>query len=242
VPQSSLGILYRDADILVVHKPSGLLVHPSPVDRHETRSVVTELKAELGQTVYPVHRLDKPTSGLLVVALNSPAARNLSYQFETGQVAKTYMAIVRGWPPLGGITRHALSHIDDTDSRRRDHARHQQALTLWRRRAICELPMSADGRHPTSRYALVALYPRTGRRHQLRRHMKHISHPIIGDTSYGKGTHNRLFRQAFASQRLLLASTKLRFLHPATGRALDIDCPPAPDFQRLLDSIDWWHG
>ncbi len=239
MPQHSLDILYQDPDIVIVHKPSGLLVHPSPVDRHETRSVVTLLQSRLGQPVYPVHRLDKPTSGALLVALNSAAARKLSYQFETGQVAKTYMAIVRGWPALGGLTRHALSHIDDCNSRRRDHTRRQDALTLWHRQAICELPISADGRHPTSRYALVSLYPRTGRRHQLRRHMKHISHPIIGDSSYGKGAHNRLFRQEFQIHRLLLASTRLCFEHPSEGHKLAIDCPLASELQTLVERIDW---
>lgn len=233
-----LPILYQDDDLVVIHKPAGLLVHPSPIDRREKASVVVQLPEQLGRPVFSVHRLDKPTSGALVLALNRPAAQNLSYQFECGQVGKLYQAVVRGWPALGGIIRHPLSFIDDSRSRTRDPSRSQEATTLWHCLRRWELPLTVDGRHPTSRYALLKLAPKTGRRHQLRRHMKHISHPIVGDSSYGKGIHNRFFARYFDCPRLLLASTRLRLDHPVTGQPLTVDCPIADDFDRLLASLD----
>ena len=231
-----LPILYQDDDLVVIHKPAGLLVHPSPIDRDKT-CVILQLSEQLGGPVFPVHRLDKPTSGALLLAKNRQATQHLSNQFETGQVGKRYLAVVRGWPALGGIIRHPLTFIDDTRSRARDPSRSQEATTLWHRVDRWEIPFSVDDRHPTSRYALLKLIPKTGRRHQLRRHMKHISHPIIGDSSYGKGPHNRFFGQHFGTQRLLLASTWLCFTHPSTALPIRVECPLADEFSALLEQL-----
>lgn len=235
-----LPILYRDADVVAVHKPSNLLVHRSEIDRHETRFALQMARDQLGQRVYAVHRLDKGTSGVLLFGLTPEAARAMSMQFERGEVDKRYLAIVRGWPAEDGVIDHPLS-------RQRDDYEHastvedappQEALTRYRRLATVELPHAVD-RYPTSRYALVALEPVTGRRHQLRRHMKHLSHPIIGDATYGKGRHNRLFTTLFGSQRLLLACTALTLSHPVSGARLALTAPLADDFQQVVDALGW---
>jgi tRNA pseudouridine65 synthase len=195
------------------------------------------LRDQIGQAVWPAHRLDKGTSGLLLFALDPEAAAALSGQFERGEVAKTYRAVVRGWPDAAGEIDHPLGRMADEYGYRGDHDRPRPAVTRYRRLATVELPWPVD-RYPTSRYALVELNPLTGRRHQLRRHMKHIAHPIIGDASHGKGRHNRLFQDRLGCHRLLLASVALRLRHP-DGRALDLAAPPDPDFMACARQLGW---
>ncbi|MBV8657776.1 MAG: pseudouridine synthase [Burkholderiales bacterium] len=235
-----LDILYRDADVVAVHKPSNLLVHRSEIDRHETRFALQMARDQLGQRVYSVHRLDKGTSGVLLFGLTPDAARAMSTQFELGQVSKRYVAIVRGWPEAEGVIDHPLTRQRDDYERTlaTEVAPAQDALTRFRRLATIELPYSVD-RYPSSRYALVELDPVTGRRHQIRRHMKHLSHPIIGDATYGKGRHNRLFTELFGSQRLLLACTDIQLTHPASGQALKLNAPLADDFEQVMKALGW---
>lgn len=233
----ALPLLYRDERIAVVHKPSGLLVHRSVVDRHETRFAVQMLRDQLGQWVFPVHRLDKGTSGALVFALDREAAAALAAQFAGSGVRKRYVAVVRGWPEERGTIDYALGAVED-DALGTRAAVPRAAITDFRRIATVELPHRVD-RYPTSRYALLELEPRTGRRHQLRRHLEHASHPIVGDSTYGKGRHNRLFRDLFGSQRLLLACVRLEFTHPGTGAPLVIDAPLAPEFEAVLERLGW---
>jgi len=234
-----LTILHQDEHVVVVHKPAGLLVHRSNLDRHETRFAVQLLRDQLGREVHPAHRLDKPTSGALAFALDRGSCQHLSQQFEDGQVAKRYLAVVRGHPEDRFEIDHPLTPIaDDPGPPARALRPAQPALTRVHTLARCELPHRVD-RYPTSRYALVALAPLTGRRHQLRRHLKHVSHPIVGDTTYGKSRHNRLFADLFGSERLLLACTALAFEHPVTGQSLTVGCPPEASFQAVLDRLGW---
>lgn len=165
----ALPVLYRDDWLIAVHKPAGLLVHRSALDRHETRFALQMLRDQIGRPVYPAHRLDKGTSGVLLFALDREVGRALAARFEGGEVEKRYLAVVRGHPPEAGVVDHALAPLAD------DHAglasgRPRTAVTRYRRLARVELPHRVD-RYPTSRYALVELLPSTGRRHQLRRHM-----------------------------------------------------------------------
>ncbi len=233
----SLPILYRDESLVAVDKPSGLLVHRTGIDPGETRFALQILRDQLQRHVYPVHRLDKGTSGVLLFALDGATHAATSAMFATGRVEKTYLAVVRGHPPALGLIDHPLAAIDG-DTIPIAGSLLQAARTRFRRLATTELPLRVD-RYPTSRYALVELTPETGRRHQLRRHMKHISHPIIGDTTYGKGRHNRLFTELFASTRLLLACTCLKLPHPVSGRPLEIHAPLAPEFIAVLGQLGW---
>jgi tRNA pseudouridine65 synthase len=237
-PEPGLPVLYRDPWLVAVNKPAGLLVHRSPIDRHERRFAVQMLRDQLGTRVYPVHRLDKPTSGALVFALDPGTARELSGQFAAQQVRKTYLAIVRGWPAESGTVDYALADVADAVLGKDGSGDCRAAVTDFRRLATVELPRRVD-RYPTSRYALLELRPHTGRRHQLRRHLAHLSHPIIGDTTYGKARHNRLFADMFGTRRLLLACVRLQFSHPASGAVITVDAPPAEDFSGLMQSLGW---
>jgi tRNA pseudouridine65 synthase len=234
---AGLPILYRDAHLIAIHKPAGLLLHRSPIARQETRFAVQLLRDQIGQPVWPVHRLDRGTSGLLLFALDPDVLRDLNRQFEAGQVVKTYLAVVRGWPPESGLIDHALAPVDDPYAPLAN-PEPRPAVTRYRRLAVTELPYRVD-RYPTSRYALLALEPLTGRRHQLRRHLKHIAHPIIGDATYGKGPHNRLFAELYGCQRLWLACVEMAFRHPADGRGMRLTAPLAGEFVELLEKLGW---
>ena len=232
-----LAILYLDDWLVVIDKPAGLLMHRSPVDRHERRFALQLLRDQLGGRVYPVHRLDKPTSGALAFARDPVTARSLAWQFEQRLVDKRYVTVVRGWPEEQGLIDYPLDAVRDDRVVAATTAA-KPALTRFRRLATVELPRRVD-RYPTSRYALLELSPQTGRRHQLRRHLAHVSHPIIGDTTYGKSGHNRLFAELFGSGRLLLACTKLVLRHPATDTPLAIDAPLSADFAGVLRQLGW---
>ena len=235
-----LPVLYRDERLVVVDKPSGLLVHRSPIDRHETRFALQMLRDQLGQRVYTIHRLDKGTSGVLAFALDQDTAREYGAIFAQRDVVKTYLALVRGWPPAQGTVDRPLAAVEDERSSPQSAAP-RESQTDYRRLATYELPVCVD-RYPTSRYALVELTPHTGRRHQLRRHLAGESHPIVGDSTYGKGKHNRLFRGQFGVQRLLLACTRLEFTPPANGTALRIEAPLAVEFALLLERLAAQYG
>ncbi|TRZ95974.1 MAG: pseudouridylate synthase [Rhodocyclaceae bacterium] len=236
-----LDILYRDECLVAINKPSGLLVHRSNIDRHESRFALQLLRDQIGQRVHPLHRLDKATSGVLLFALDANSAREVGGQFERNEVHKLYLAVVRGWPPEAGVIDHALSRQFDDYGRRLPVDSPPEALpavTGYRRLACVELPEAVD-RYPTSRYALVSLTPQSGRQHQLRRHMKHIAHPIIGDANWGKGIHNRYFQQRFGCGRLLLACIRLELRHPQGGRAISIVAPLTGDFASVVGALGW---
>lgn len=229
-----LTLIYSDAWLLAVHKPAGLLVHRSPIDRHETEFALQYARAmNGGGHVYPLHRLDRPTSGVLVFARDPQTASILGKAMMAGEVRKTYLAMVRGWTPEQGMVDHALRD-EPEDKRCKDEPQPlREARTRYLRLATAEIPVQIEG-HPTSRYSLVALYPETGRKHQLRRHMKHISHPIIGDANHGRGRHNRYFAERFGQGRLMLAAIRMRFQHPFTGEPLELNAEPEASFLQVL--------
>lgn len=235
-----LTILYRDAQLIAIDKPAGLIVHRSVLDWHETRFALQLLRDQIGQRVYAVHRLDKGTSGVLLFALDKDSARQLSHAFETQQIDKTYLAVVRGWPADSGEIDHPLSRRYDDVERVTEAARGeaQSAHTRYRTLARTEVPVCVEG-HPHSRYALVCLAPSTGRRHQLRRHLKHIAHPIIGDSTFGRGKHNRYFAAAYGADRMLLHCARLTLPHPQTGATLTISAPPGGRFAKVLAAFGW---
>ena len=231
-----LEVLYRDDLLVAVHKPSGLLVHRSMLDRHETRFALQMVRDQTGRHVHAAHRLDKGTSGVLLFAFEREVAAALAGAFERREVGKRYLAVVRGHPAEAGTIDHALVRRDEEAGSERGDGPLQDAVTHFRRLETYELPVRVD-RYPSSRYALLELDPETGRRHQIRRHLKHISHPIIGDSSWGKGRHNRMIAERYGVARQLLACTALRFAHPADGRVLSIECAPADDFMQVLHGL-----
>lgn len=222
--------LHDDARLLVVDKPPGLLVHRTALDAHEDDNVLQRLRDEGEPWLWPVHRLDKGTSGVLVLARDAEAARTLGAAFEDGAVAKRYLALVRGWPAAEGQVDHPLARDPERPSAGQET---RAALTRWRRLANFEWPFSVDGRHPTSRYALVEARPETGRRHQIRRHFKHIGHPLVGDSTHGKGAHNRAVAAWLGLARLWLHAEAITLPHPDDGLALTLEAPPGDEWQRL---------
>lgn len=248
-PSETLPVIYQDEHLIAVNKPTGLLVHRSEIDRHETRFALQLVRDQIGQRVYPVHRLDKPTSGVLVFALTPAHARTISSAIEQQQVNKLYHAVVRGYAPEQGHIDHALVEELDkyTDKKARQNKPAQEAQTDYRRLATIELPVAIEG-YPQSRYSLVECTPQTGRKHQIRRHMKHINHPIIGDAKHGRGRHNRYFKETLHAGRLLLHASQLQLPHPVSGALLSLNAPIDQTLQQLLARFDWlkalpdhWH-
>jgi tRNA pseudouridine65 synthase len=235
-----LQILYKDHHYVAINKPAGLLVHRSPIDRHETRFAVQLLRDQIGQHVHPVHRLDKPTSGVLIFGLDGESTQRLAQQLESGAVRKHYVAVVRGHIVSAMTIDHALTYRDDSydDRNRSGNMPAQQAVTELEPMATTELPI-AFGRYASMRFALVRASPRTGRKHQIRRHLKHISHPIVGDANYGKGDLNRFVASRFDCARLMLAATRLEFTHPFSNESVIIDANVEDNFQHLLDQFGW---
>lgn len=221
-------ILYRDDELVAVHKPAGLLVHRNA---HAGREpfLMQMLRNRLGLRLYPVHRLDRPTSGLMIMALSPDAAAVLARQFAAQEVRKTYLAVVRGFTDEAGVIDSPLKSESGAQA---------QARTEYTRLGTAEIPHPA-GPHPTARFSLVRVRPMTGRTHQIRRHFAHIRHPLIGDVLRGDGRQNRFFREHFGLHRLLLASVELEFRHPGDGRHMRLSCPPAQDMLELFAALRW---
>lgn len=238
--KTPLEILYQDEYLVAINKPSGLLVHKSPIDKHETQFALQLVRDQIGQYVYPLHRLDKPTSGVLLFALDPGIAQYMSELFRSSQVEKQYIAIVRGFTEKSAVIDHPLKQMLDTKVQKLQGITKeiQEAQTEYSRLATVELPFPVS-RYPVARYSLVKLVPKTGRKHQLRRHMKHIFHPIVGDTKHGRGEHNKLFREKYQSNRLLLHSNYLAFVHPIHKEKIIIKAPVDGNWQKLFHRFAW---
>jgi len=231
-----LEVLYQDEFLIAINKPADLLVHRSMIDRHETQFALQLVRDQIGQHVYPFHRLDKPTSGVLIFGLNAEVARQMTDAFSAREVDKEYIAVVRGYSEERAVIDYPLKEELDKMSDRRANANKeaQPAITEYQRLATVELPY-AVGRYPSARYSLIKIQPKTGRKHQIRRHMKHIFHPVVGDTTHGDGKHNQLFREQFSCRRLLLHATRLRFCHPVSGDSLLIEASLETTFSRVTE-------
>jgi len=213
--EPALRILYRDEACAVVDKPSGVIVHRGWAN--DDRDLLRMTRDALGQYVYPIHRLDRGASGAVLFALNEHAARELNRGFAEGATRKRYLALTRGHPPERGLI--------DSPVPRAPGEQRVPAQTEFVRIGTFE------------RYALVMALPKTGRLHQIRRHLKHISCPLIGDVRYGKGEHNRWFREHYAFSRLALHAAALRFVHPVTGLLVTVRAPLTGSFADCLDTM-----
>lgn len=236
LPKAALPIVYRDEDLVAVNKPGGMLVHRSSLSRGETRFVVQTLRDQLGQRVYPVHRLDRPTSGLLLFALSPGIAARLSEAFSERRVDKRYLAVVRGLGPERERLDYALREEDG--SRPKAEMPAMAAVTEIRRLDSVELPVQVD-RYPQTRYSLMEARPLTGRRHQIRRHLSRRGYPIIGDAKHGKGNHNRFFHERLDCPGLLLAAVGLSFPHPSKPARLHLSAALGSDMSKLFERFGW---
>lgn len=233
-----LDVIYQDEYLIAINKPSGLLVHRSEIDRHETRFALQLVRNHLGKRVYPVHRLDKPTSGVLLFAQSPEIASLMVEQWRERSVEKRYLAIVRGYMPDELHLDYAMRPPVDKYAKNEVEKPPQEAITDFRCLAHTELPIEID-KYPQSRYSLVEALPKTGRKHQIRRHLKHLSHPIIGDARYGKGRHSRYFRDHFDAGRLLLHAWRLTFNHPISDEEITLIAKLDPILSSLIDRFDW---
>ncbi|TFH91911.1 tRNA pseudouridine(65) synthase TruC [Vibrio ouci] len=235
-----LEIVFQDEYFVAVNKPAGMLVHRSWLDKHETQFVMQTLRDQIGQHVFPLHRLDRPTSGVLIFALSSEVASQVMPMFANHEMEKTYHAIVRGWIEESGRLDYALKvELDKiADKHASQEKEAQEAITDYWPLAKVEVPHSTS-KFPTTRYCLMEMKPLTGRKHQLRRHMAHLRHPIVGDTTHGDGKHNKLYREVYDSHRLLLHASSLEFVHPFTNEKLLIKAGIDETWQKLCAEFGW---
>lgn len=219
-----LEIVYQDDFLVAINKPHGLLVHQSPIARDAEEFALQLLRDQLGQTVYPAHRLDRKTSGVLLFSLDKPTDKLMQQQFQNRQTDKKYLALLRGFSPLEMTIDYALKKEDGTS---------QDAITHFKtlRQFELEVPF---GKHPTSRYSLVEANPETGRMHQLRRHFAHIFHPIVGDRPHGCNKQNKFWLENYQMNTMLLHASELIFKHPHTSQEVCIQASLSDEFQRVL--------
>lgn len=229
---SPLLLLHLDDHLAVIDKPAGLLVHRTAIDAHEEDAALQRLRDQLGRPVWPAHRLDRGTSGVLVFALSAEVASLLGHALAERRTHKRYLALVRGWPAANaGVIDHPLARDPELPSAGQPHLEAQTAWSCLRRH---ELPVTTGPRFPTTRLALLACEPVQGRRHQIRRHLKHLAHPIVGDANHGKGPLNRALAAHFGLQRLWLHAQRLTLAHPITGVALELEAAPGPEWEQFL--------
>ncbi|ADY52485.1 tRNA pseudouridine synthase C [Pseudopedobacter saltans DSM 12145] len=222
-----LEIIYRDEHIVAVNKPHGLLVHQSPIARDAEEFALQILRDQIGQTVWPCHRLDRKTGGLLLFALDKETEINLQTQFQNGLVQKKYLAIVRG---------HTMERMTIDYPIAKDDGKLQDAVTHFRTLSLTEIDLPF-GKHATSRYALIEAIPETGRMHQLRRHFAHILHPIIGDRPHGCNKQNKLFKEKWQMDTMMLHASELSFEHPFTKKKIHLQAIPQSEFSRTLQLL-----
>ena len=224
----SLNVLHQDPAVLALDKPSGLAVHQSDYTGPLEDTAVAQARKNFGE-VFPVHRLDAATSGVLLLARSQQAAAKLASQFEAQSVVKRYLAVVRGWAPQEGVIDQPLPDNGGVS---------RAARTTFRCLGRCALPVPM-GRYPQARYSLIEATPETGRMHQIRRHFKFLSHPLVGDVRYGKGDHNRLFRDRFGLNRLLLHAWRISFNHPQSDERVELTAPLDTEMASVFNELGW---
>nr|WP_298440512.1 tRNA pseudouridine(65) synthase TruC [uncultured Ferrimonas sp.] len=238
--QPTIEVIYEDEHIVAVHKPSGLLVHRSWLARKETEFAMQKTRDTVGCHVFTVHRLDRPTSGVLLFAKSSEVARTLSEMFANHHVEKRYLALCRGFVDEGAVLDYPLKEeLDKIADKFADQDKEpQEAISRYQPLRQGQMPFPVS-RYPSARYTLMELEPITGRKHQLRRHMAHLRHPIVGDTTHGCRHQNQLFRDQFELQRLWLICKSMSFDHPVTGERLTIETELEADWQQPFAAMGW---
>lgn len=225
--KESLEIIYQDDYLVAVNKPHGLLVHRSWIAAHETVFALQLLRDQIQKKVFPIHRLDRKTSGVLLFALDTETAKLVQEEFLQQRVSKKYEAIVRGFFPEKIEVDYPLTN---------DRNKKQEAITLFQKIKTTELEIPF-GKHPTSRYSLIHAFPKTGRQHQIRKHCNHLRHPIIGDRPHGCNKQNRLFKEKWNMKTMLLHGKKLRLEHPYLKNELILEASYSEEFIRMMDIL-----
>ena len=240
VDKPVLKILYQDEYLVAVDKPAGLFVHRSFMDKDEIYFALQLVRDQIGQYVYPLHRLDRPTSGVLLFALTQDVARLMGQAFSERNIQKTYFALTRGHLLSNGVIDYALKEkLDDLGDKNVSRDKEaQSALTKYQSMATTSLPLTL-GKYSSIRYSLIKCQPHTGRRHQIRRHLAHLRHPIIGDINYGDNKQNPFFGEYFGFKRLMLIAKKVEFIHPITAKKMTIEAEFDEQWQQLFNEFKW---
>jgi tRNA pseudouridine65 synthase len=222
-----LQILYQDDHLIAINKPHGLLVHRSAIAADASEFAVQILRNQIGQKVYPVHRLDRKTSGVLLFAKDEASNSQLQQAFMNKEVTKKYLAIVRGFTPENGTIDYPFTTEND---------KIQEAITHYRTLQYFEIPLPL-GKFETSRYSLLEVTPETGRMHQIRKHFAHIFHPIIGDRPYGCNKQNKLFLEKWQMNTMLLHASELEFKNPFSDEIIIVKAEVQEEFKRVLNFL-----
>jgi len=219
-----LEILFQDEYLIAINKPHGLLVHQSSIARDAKEFAIQLLRDQIEQKVYPAHRLDRKTSGVLLFALTPEVNSRLQEMFMNKEIRKTYKAIVRGFAPVELTIDYPL---------KREDGKIQEAISSIQRLKTTEIDLPF-GQYQTSRYSLLEIQPETGRFHQIRKHLAHIRHPIIGDRPHGCNKQNKLFLEKFNMNTMLLHAENISFIHPVTKEKCFIEANHSSEFNRML--------
>lgn len=219
-----LEILYKDDNLIAINKPHGLLVHKSGYASNANEFAVQFLRDQIGQKVYPCHRLDRKTSGVLLFALNRDTNSKIQQRFTENKVNKKYVAIVRGFTEDAGVIDYPLTN---------DKGKTQDAITKYKTIQQAEIDIPS-GKYNTSRFSLVEIYPQAGRYHQIRKHFAHIMHPIIGDRPHGCNKQNKLFKEKFNMITMMLHASEVSFLYPGLSEEIIIEAHLHNEFKRVL--------
>jgi tRNA pseudouridine65 synthase len=226
-----LPILFQDDHYVAVDKPSGIFVHPSALSPREKITCLSIVRDQIQKWLYPVHRLDRATSGVLIFGLSSEAASRLQDLLKADdsghRVQKKYSAVVRGWPQEAFEVNLPLKEDEESEP--------VPALTRFKKVREIEFPEPVGKRYATARYAWVEAEPLTGRFHQIRKHLASASYPIIGDRVHGDSKHNVYFRDRHGCARLLLHATHLSFEHPFTKNRVSISSVLPSEFTRIFE-------
>lgn len=234
---SPVEIVFEDEHLIAVAKPAGLFVHRSKADRAVANTLLQQMRDQIGQHLFTVHRLDRATSGLVLLAKSSIVAAALGQQFESRTIRKTYQAVVRGFTDESGtIDTPLVSARGRGKPAEHPYAVPQPALTSYTTTRHYELPLP-DRSFSTTRISLVQVLPRTGRFHQIRRHFNYISHPVVGDSSHGDSRLNRRIAEFCDQPRLMLAATELQLQHPVHNTKLHLTCPPESSFAAVIERL-----
>lgn len=223
----NLEIIYQDQHLVAINKPNGLLVHRSSIAADASQFALQMLRDQIGQHVFPIHRLDRKTSGVLLFALDRETTKLVQNEFLENRVSKKYIAIVRGFFPEKIEVDYPL--INDRNKK-------QNAFTTFNniKHTEVEVPF---GKHPTSRYSLIEAFPKTGRQHQIRKHLKHLRHPIIGDRPHGCNKQNKLFKEKWNMMTMLLHAQELKFKHPYKGKEVIFRAALNEEFLRMKQEL-----
>ena len=223
-----LPIVYRDDDYLAINKPAGLLVHRTPLARDATEFAVDMLQEQIDQKVYSLHRIDRKTSGVLLFGLHRPIAQASQELFAQQRIKKRYLAIVRGRFPAAMIHERELKD---------DNGHLKSAVTEFSCISQCQMDI-ATAKFPTSRYSLIEAKPRTGRFHQIRRHLNRLNHPILADRPHGCSEQNRLMLKHFQLNQMMLHAIEMKFIHPLTNVPIEITAELPSEFIRMMKELN----